>query len=341
MGSEVIYRGHLAAVLGSTLLTIVACAGPAAAQAGSEEVCRDLLRTEDQERAASLREAARRTLAAPSIQAPAAEAVRSAAEGLLDAMVDARASPFAFCAYLSLERVNTPVLLTGYYRPLVPARREPDATFRFPLYALPPPDLRRLPRAAIDAGALGGRSGVVAWLADPIEAFFIHIQGSAVLSLPQGEMAVGFAGSNDRAYTSIGAVLVESGRMRREDVSMESLKQYLRDHPSEREALLQRNERYIYFHTIGSEAIGSLGVPLTDGRSVAADPAVYPPGTLLFIRPREADPDITPRLVFVQDRGSAITGPGRLDLYLGTGDEAGRIAGPLQEIVDVFVVRGK
>jgi membrane-bound lytic murein transglycosylase A len=338
MGSGVIFRGHIAGALAAALLTIVACAGPAVAQSAIPVGCPDLLAADHE--LSSLAAAARQTLAATGLQSGTGVEARNAAALVLDAA--GRGEPAsALCARLLPEPVDVPVLLTGYYRPVVAARRERDGTFRFPLYALPPSDLRLLPRAAIDGGALDGRTAAVAWLADPIEAFFIHIQGSAVLALPDGEMAVGFAGSNERAYTSIGSVLVSTGRMRREDVSMEALKQYLRDHPEERDTLLQTNERYIYFQTISSEPIGSLGVPLTDGRSVAADPAVYPPGTLVFIRPREGHPDVTPRLVFVQDRGSAITGPGRLDLYVGTGDEAARIAGPLQEAVDVFVMRSR
>ena len=333
------YRGHLAAVLGGTLLTIDACADPVAAQPATGNACADLLAADRD--LDSLRSAARQTLAAASLRAAAASTVRQVAELVAEAFTSGRGPAATLCSRLSPEQVSEPVLLTGYYRPLVPARRQRDAKFHAPLYTLPPPGLREHSRAEIDAGALDGKVPVVAWVADPVEAFFIHIQGSAVLSLPDGEMAVGFAGSNERAYTSIGSVLVSSGRMRREDVSMDSLKQYLRDRPEERDTLLQTNERYIYFQAIASEAIGSLGVPLTDGRSVAADPAVYPPGTLLFIRPREPHPDVPPRLVFVQDRGSAITGPNRLDLYVGTGDEAARIAGPLQEIVDVFVVRSR
>jgi membrane-bound lytic murein transglycosylase A len=240
-----------------------------------------------------------------------------------------------------LERARTDVLLTGYYRPIVPARRSRDSEFRVPLYGLPDPSLRTRTRAEIDRGALEAKAPVVAWLADPIEAFFIHVQGSAVLELPDGRMTIGYAGSNGRPYTSIGAQLVRDGRMRREEVTMASLKAYLRDHPSDRDAILHTNERYIYFREVEDEAIGSLGVPLTDGRSVAADPGVYPPGTLLLIDSSDAAAGLSPRLAFVQDQGSAITGPARLDLYVGTGDEAGRIAGPLQQRVSVYVVRAK
>ena len=338
MGSGVVSGRHLQVIVTRTLLIIVACATPAHAQVSSGHACVDLLRMD--RGPIGLGDAAQQTLAAAAARMPTAAEVRQTAAQVLRATENSgRETAAALCDTLSVEAGPEPALLTGYYRPVVPARRERDAEFRYPLYGLPPPDVRGLSRAAIEAGALDGKAPVVAWLEDPVEAFFIHIQGSAVLAMPDGETAVGFAGSNDRPYTSIGSVLVASGRMRREDVSMDALKEYLRDHPAERDALLQRNERYIYFQTISRDAIGSLGVPLTDGRSVAADPAVYPPGTLLFIRPRDTHPDVTPRLVFVQDRGSAIVGAARLDLYVGTGDEAARIAGPLQLPVDVFVIR--
>lgn len=244
----------------------------------------------------------------------------------------------ALCDRLAVEAVRTEVLLTGYYRPLVPARTAPEGAFLYPLYALPPPGLRGYSRAEIDAGALDGNVPVVAWLDDPVEVFFVHVQGSALLDLPEGPVAVGFAGSNDRSYTSIGTTVVRQGRMQEEDVSMESLKAYLRAHPSERDEILQTNQRYIYFTRADSRPIGSLGVPVTPGRSVAADPSVYPPGTLLFIRSVARVRGVPPRLAFVQDRGSAIVGPGRLDLFLGTGEEAGRVAGDLRQEVQAYVL---
>jgi membrane-bound lytic murein transglycosylase A len=286
-----------------------------------------------------LREAAVRNLGAAALEAPDADSLRRAAEAVIAATSGGDATIEGVCRSLVVEPVARQALLTGYYVPVVPARRSRDETFQHPLYALPAPALRQHSRAEIDRGALDGTVSVVAWLADPVEAFFIHIQGSARLALPDGQMAVGYAGSNGRAYTSIGAVLIADERMRREEVSMESLKAYLREHPNERDAILHANERYIFFREIAGEPVGSLGVPVTAGRSVAADPAAHPPGTLLFIRPRDGSTGVSPRLVFVQDRGSAITGPARLDLFVGTGDEAGRIAGPLQQQVDVFVLR--
>jgi len=288
--------------------------------------------------ASTVLDAARHNLTAGRLRGPTSNDQRQAAEALLSATrADGTLDAGRLCATLEVTLVRRDALLTGYYRPLVPARRVRDDRFRYPLYALPAPEWRRFSREQIDGGALDGRGPVVAWLADPIEVFFIHVQGSAVLQLPDGRMAVGFAGSNDLPYTGIGALLVSAGKMAREDVTMESLKAYLRSHPGERDAILHANDRYIFFEERPDVPLGSLGVPLTDGRSVAADPAAYAPGSLLFIRPL-AGSVITPRLVFVQDSGSAIVGTGRLDLYVGTGDDAAAIAGPLQDTVDVFVV---
>jgi membrane-bound lytic murein transglycosylase A len=309
----------------------------AAAQPLTRQECAQLLARD--ENGVSAREAATRNLTAAELRAPAAASLRRASEAVVESAADGALDAGRLCASLVAERVDADVLLTGYYRPVVPARRSRGGEFIYPLYALPDRAVRGLPRAAIDRGALEGRVAAVAWLNDPVEAFFIHVQGSAVLDTPEGRLGVGYAGSNERPYTSIGALLVRDGRMRREDVSMEALKAYLRAHPAEREAILHANERYIYFREVDEHAVGSLGVPLTDGRSVAADPAAYPPGSLLVVAPRNERAAGPPRLVVVQDRGSAIVGPARLDLYIGTGDDAGRIAGPLQERVDVYRLR--
>ena len=310
---------------------------PIAAEPLTQSQCVALLSRDSA--AAPLREAAAQNLASATLRSVDARDRRAATETALEA--GSRSSTEAatrLCAALVVERVESPVLLTGYYRPVVPARRAREEGFRYPLYALPEPALRSYSRAEIDKGALDGRVPVIAWVSEPVEAFFIHVQGSAVLAMPDGRMAIGYAGSNGRPYTSIGAVLIARGTLKRDEMSMDALKTYLRDHPDERDAVLHANERYIYFQQVEDAAIGSLGVPLTDGRSVAADPESYPPGSLLFIEPMGAAGP-APRLVFAQDRGSAITGRSRLDLYLGTGDEAGRVAGGLKQPVTVYVLR--
>lgn len=318
-------------------LLLCASAAPAHAEPLTRDECRVLLRLDTARE--PIAEAAAHNLAAAALNTAGAGGLRRTAEALL-APPSSGGSLDAdrLCRSLVVEPVTT-ALLTGYYVPVVPARRTRDPEFRYPLYALPDAAQRDLSRAEIDRGALADRVPAIAWLSDPVEVFFIHIQGSALLELPEGRMSVGYAGSNGRPYTSIGALLVSDGRMRREDVSMETLKEYLRSHHEERDAILHANERYIYFRELDGDPVGSLGVPLTAHRSVAADPAVYPPGSLLFLRPVDGSTGIGARLVFVQDRGSAITGPDRLDLFVGTGEEAGRIAGPLQQRVEVFALR--
>lgn len=328
----------LARAIGAVLL-VTAPALPAWSQALSDADCESLLTTDDAD--APLGDAAARNLEAAVLRGPSGLDARRVTEYVLRTTEAPRQRAAALCGWLAAERVSAKVLLTGYYRPLVPARAVRDEAFRYPLYAVPPPDLRGHSRAEIDAGALDGRVPVLAWLDDPVEVFFIHVQGSALLDMPEGMVAVGFAGSNDRPYTSIGSVVVGQGKMRLEEVSMESLKGYLREHPAERDEILHANERYVYFARVDSRPIGSMGVPVTPGRSVAADPSVYPPGTLLFIQSVASARGAPPRLAFVQDRGSAIVGPGRLDLFLGTGEGAGRLAGDLRQDVQVYVLGQK
>jgi membrane-bound lytic murein transglycosylase A len=328
----------LARALG-VLLLLTATVLPALAQALSDGECESLLVTDEVR--APLRDAAARNLEASALGEPSGLGRRQVTEYVLRTMEAPGQRAAALCERLTVERVGSEVLLTGYYRPLVPARRAREGAFRYPLYAVPPPDLREHSRAEIDAGVLDGKVPVVAWLDDPVEVFFIHVQGSALLDMPEGTVAVGFAGSNDRPYTSIGSIVVRQGRMPQEEVSMESLKGYLHAHPSQRDEILHANERYIYFAQADGRAIGSMGVPVTPGRSVAADLSAYPPGTLLFIQSVATARGVPPRLAFVQDRGSAIVGRGRLDLFLGTGEAAGRIAGELRQEVQVYVLDPK
>jgi membrane-bound lytic murein transglycosylase A len=278
------------------------------------------------------------------------------------------------CARFHLYRAQLPqgLLVTGYYQPELAARRTRNDRFRYPLYRTPNDlveadltpfcpacsgrviqgrvkDGQLVPyctRAEIDAGALLDRGYEIAWLDDPIEAFFLHVQGSALLHFDDGvQMHISYAGSNGRPYTSLGRVLVEQGRMQRDAVSLQSLKEYLRAHPAEQAQLMETNQRYIFFRPVVTGAIGSLGVPLTAGRSVAADASVYPRGglALLRVRSRDVRPGTDPaatlsRLVLIQDAGTAITGPGRLDVFFGAGATAEAIAGDLRNSGELYVV---
>src|SRR5262249_38543784 len=248
-------------------------------------------------------------------------------------------------------------LFTGYYEPELRGSRVRTAAYAVPLYR-PPRDLvsaeaagetrvgrmvdgRLQPyysRQAIDAGALAGRGLELLWVDDPIDAFFLQLQGSGRVRLAEGgSLRVGYAASNGLPPTMIGRVLVERGELTKEAASMQVVRQWMRDHPDEATALMQMNARYIFFREIPNEGpIGALGVALTPGRSLAVDPKLLPLGAPLWLSttypagtPEAGQP--LQRLVVAQDSGSAIKGAVRGDLYWGSGDGALRYAGPMKQ----------
>ncbi len=179
------------------------------------------------------------------------------------------------------------------------------------------------------AGVLENKGLEIAWFADPVDIFFLHIQGSGMICLPDEKcFQVSYAQSNGRAYRSIGKLLIDSGKATRENLSMQGIKKYLRDHPEEAQEILHYNESYVFFRTVEEGPVGSIGVALTGGRSIATDQTIFPRGALAFIKTRK--PVIGPggdirswvpfsRFVLNQDTGGAITGPGRVDLFCGRG----------------------
>jgi membrane-bound lytic murein transglycosylase A len=238
------------------------------------------------------------------------------------------------------------ILVTGYYRPVIDGRLAPSGVYRFPIYRKPN-DLVESPggkpapyfsRHEIDVlGRLRGKGHEIAWVKDPVELFFLHIQGSGIVRLENGRtLQLNFAAANGRPYTSIGKILIDEGKLRAEEVSAARLRQYLGERPEERERLFMRNERYVFFRFVDSGPLGSLNVPLTPGRSVAVDPSYFPAGAVALLVGRRPVVDGAgnlagwrpfSRFVLVQDAGAAIRGPQRLDLYFGSGDEAGGPAG--------------
>ena len=236
------------------------------------------------------------------------------------------------------EPVGKPVqvLLTGYYEPILDARRRADQTFRYPLYALPSRlELRNLSRQEIDSGALKGQGLELFWLDDPVESFFLHVQGSGRLRLGDGStVRVGYAGNNGRAYHSIGSELVERGVFTPKQATAPALKKWLRENPSDAWEVLHTNSRFIYFRELTGPLhqgpIGAAGVPLVPLRSVAVDPAHTPLGTIGFLTAKMPDGSTLRHTVVAMDAGAAIRGPSRLDLFLGAGSRAGRVAGELR-----------
>lgn len=181
-------------------------------------------------------------------------------------------------------------------------------------------------REDIDSrGRLSGRGLEIAWAADPLDVFFLQIQGSGWLRLPDGErLRIRYAGNNGHPYRSVGGTMIERGLIPRESFSRQAMKDYLRTHADTRQSLLNVNPRYVFFQIDRSDlkdaAFGSLNVPLTPRRSIATDPAVYPPGALAWM---ETDTkNKTARFVLNQDEGGAIKGLGRVDYFVGGGPAA-------------------
>ena len=190
---------------------------------------------------------------------------------------------------------------------------------------------------SIDAGALAGKHLEMVWVDDPVAAFFLHIQGSGRVELPGGKtLRVGYAGQNGHAYVAIGKVLLERGELKREEVSLQSIRRWLADHPAEARDLLAENPSYVFFQKLAGGPVGSEGVELTAGRSLAVDLAFLPLGVPLWLaasRPNvdPSQPDLPlQRLLVAQDTGGAITGPLRGDVFWGHGAEAEEIAGRMK-----------
>lgn len=275
-------------------------------------------------------------------------------------------------ARLFLERRYDPYaagtgIMTGYYEPVLRGAPAQDEVFRTPLYARPAElveqagadSLRRRfgmirdgriepfhDRGAIDDGVLAGRGLELVWVDDPVDAFFLHIQGSGRVVLPDGEMIrIGYAAQNGRAFVPIGRILIERGDIPRDRMSMQAIRAWLREVGHDRAVSLMRyNHSYVFFRRVEGLTpeqgpIGAMGVPLTPLRSVAVDRAHIPLGLPLFVTARDPiDRGAFGRLVIAQDTGGAIRGPTRTDYFWGWGNEAGERAGRMREEAQIFVL---
>ncbi len=246
------------------------------------------------------------------------------------------------------------MLFTGYYRPVIQANLTRTPLYRYPLYQLRESELRRikrgknwrrLTRKEIDGGGvLRGLGLEIAWLKDDVERFFLHIQGSGILEFPDGSRhGVGYQNSNQHSYTGIGKLMLRDGVITAG--SMQSIKKYFRDNPRDISKYLYQNKRYIFFARNDDGPRGSGGGELVGGRSIATDKSIYPAGGLAFIRVKQPVLDEDNKIVrwrrasrFVvdQDTGNAIRGPGRGDLFFGTGEKASVKAGHYHEQGEVY-----
>ncbi len=192
-------------------------------------------------------------------------------------------------------------------------------------------------RAAIEDGALGERERPLVYLRRASEAFIIHVQGSARIRLPDGEvLRIGYAGRNGHPYSSIGRIIVERGGIDPQEMSLERLLAWLAEHPEEAREIMRRNHSYIFFTRLDGldpedGPIGGAGIPLTPGRSLAVDREIWRYGLPFWLDGVVPDVDGAERplarLMIAQDTGSAILGPARGDFFTGSGPQAGRQAG--------------
>ncbi|HEX4964209.1 MAG TPA: murein transglycosylase A [Thermoanaerobaculia bacterium] len=270
----------------------------------------------------------------------------------------------AFRAFSVRNHHNPVGLFTGYYEPLLQGSRQRHGRFTVPLYARPPDlvmvDLGRfrdslkgqriagqvvkgnlLPypdRHAIDSGVLAGRKLEIAWVDDPVGAFFLEVQGSGRVRLEDGrEIRVGYAAQNGYPYTAIGRELINRKALEAKNVSLQTIRAWLEAHPDQAREVLEKNASYVFFQTTQGDApLGAQGIPLTPGRSLAVDLTQHALGVPVWLaasapspRPNEPDRGLH-RLLVAQDTGGAIRGPVRGDVFWGFGPDAEAVAGRMK-----------
>lgn len=281
-----------------------------------------------------------------------------------------------FRIYRATGRVgDRQILFTGYYEPIYEGSLAPDEVFKYPLYR-PPGDLIRIDlspfgekfkgeniiariegkkvlpyysRRQIDAErVLAGKGLEMAWLKDRLDVTFLHIQGSGRLRLPDGrELLVNYQASNGRPFRSIGRYMIEKGFLTREEMSMQAIRKYLTENPEVLDEVLNYNLSYVFFQQVDNGPLGSIGVLLTPGRSIALDSRIFPKGALGFIvcqKPSINDQGeiigwtTFSRFVVNQDTGGAIKGAGRADIFWGSGPYAELTAGHLRHEGDLYIL---
>ncbi len=251
--------------------------------------------------------------------------------------------------------------VTGYYEPVIEGSRTRSARYARPVFGQPEdlvvvdlagqyPELRGMrlrgrlngrrlepyySRGEIDSQGAAFRAPVLAWIADPVELFFLQIQGSGQIQLDSGErVRVGFAEQNGHPYRSLGRHLVERGEMTLDQASMQSIKAWAEANPQRLQEALNHNASYVFFRELPTAGgpIGALGVPLEAGYSIAVDPRYVPLGAPVYLATTyPLSPQPLERLVLAQDTGGAIRGAVRADFFWGTGAEAGTLAGRMRE----------
>lgn len=296
----------------------------------------------------------------PGALARACELARSSPAGEERAARQFFEATFAPYALISSEGGERG-LITGYYEPIIEGSRAPSTLNRYPIFGVPEdlvvvdlasvnPDVRNLrlrgrlegrrlvpyfSRAEIESRSGAFAAPVIAWTADPVELFFLQIQGSGQLRLDNGErMRIGYADQNGHPYRSLGRYLIDRGELTLEQASMQGIKAWAAAHPSRLQEALNQNPSYVFFRELPltEGPIGALGVPLTAQYSIAVDRRFVPLGAPIYLAssyPLSEAP--LERLMVAQDTGGAIRGVVRADVFWGSGPEAGALAGRMRQ----------
>jgi len=275
-----------------------------------------------------------------------------------------------FLVFASAANEDDGVLFTGYYEPIFPGQLTKSKEYNVPVYRRPNDlevlelgefrnNLRRKTivyrmtegkpepyytrEQIMGRKVLAGKDLAIAWMKDPVDLFFLQVQGSGILQAPDGtKVKVGYNGSNGRPYSSIGKYLIDQGAMRLSEISMGSIRRYMHDNPKQRDRVLFHNQSYVFFRLSGQQTggpKGNINVPLTPLRSVAADTNSFPKGALAYIDTEVPEFDEqwkhtgnkpVSHFVLVQDTGGAIKGTGRMDLFWGNGSLAENSAGAMR-----------
>jgi len=283
-----------------------------------------------------------------------------------------QAASFFASWFETAELADGAAFATGYFEPEIAGARQRLPGYEVPVYRLPPDLVRGWPadipeaertgraplgrydetgafvpyyeRGEIEDGALANKGLEIAWALDPIEMFFLQIQGSGRLRAPDGTiMRIGYAGQNGREYVGVGSIMRERGLLGDQPGqypgSMQGIVQYLRDHPAEGRALMRENKSWVFFRElVGDGPLGALGVPVRAESSVAADPAYTPLGAPVWL---SVDRPEANGLWIAQDTGGAIKGPNRYDTFWGAGARAQTIAGGMSARGRAYVLLPK
>ncbi len=269
------------------------------------------------------------------------------------------------------------ILFTGYYEPLLSCRTAANAVYQYPLYERPE-DIIEVDLAQFGNGypknkligrldgnkvipyfsreeidrqhALAGKGLELIWCSDLLDIYTLQVQGSGKADLGDGNIvSILYDGQNGRQYKSIGKYLLDAGIIPKEGMSLQTIRQYLRDNPEKIEGILDQNPSYVFFRMDAGPSLGNIGVPLTPGRSIATDSRLFPKGALAMIsttKPVIENGQVKQwvpftRFVVNQDTGGAIKGPGRVDLFWGQGQEAELSAGAMQQEGELYFLMRK